>query len=214
MHGVMSRLGPAGLTSRKSTHMTMMLTRIGRIIWKKNPRRSRRAMIHRLRSISRRSSLRFNHRLELTSITRSSASDSSAPFSSLPRSRSTMARSTSASSTSEGGAATLPSPMDLYRLSLRAGMQPIVVASVPFDLLVTRRSSSRPSSSSSSFSSSESDRLLLAQSLVKSEAHGPIALNSAKEHSVDPSGRTGNGSGAVDFGSWPGRGIASRVRVT
>ena len=74
--------------------------------------------------------------------------------------------------------------------------------------------SSGASSSSSSFSSSESDRLLLAQSLVKSEAHGPIALNSAKEHSVDPSGRTGNGSGAVDFGSWPGRGIASRVRVT
>ena len=69
-------------------------------------------------------------------------------------------------------------------------------------------------SSSSSSSSSESDRLLLAQSLVKSEAHGPIALNSATEHSVDPSGRTGNGSGAVDFGSWPGRGIASRVRVT
>mmetsp|Transcript_1096 Transcript_1096/g.4694 ORF Transcript_1096/g.4694 Transcript_1096/m.4694 type:complete len:313 (-) Transcript_1096:278-1216(-) len=75
-------------------------------------------------------------------------------------------------------------------------------------------SSGASSSSSSSSSSSESDRLLLAQSLVKSEAHGPIALNSATEHSVDPSGRTGNGSGAVDFGSWPGRGIASRVRVT
>ena len=65
-----------------------------------------------------------------------------------------------------------------------------------------------------SSSSSVSDRLLLAQSLVRSDAHGPLCLNSATEHSVDPSGSTGNGSGAVDFGSWPGRGIAARVRTT
>ena len=65
-----------------------------------------------------------------------------------------------------------------------------------------------------SSSSSVSDRLLLAQSLVRSDAHGPLCLNSATEHSVDPSGSTGNGSGAVDFGSWPGRGIAIRVRTT
>ena len=140
MHAVISRDGPAGLTSRNSTHITAMLTRTGRTIWKRKPRRSRRAMIQRLRSISRRSPLRLSHFRFVTSTTRSSSdSDSSFPssFSSLPRSTSasgSYAGLTSASSTSSLELVDpLPSPMVLYRLSLRAGMHPIVTAASPRD---------------------------------------------------------------------------------
>ena len=166
-----------------------MLTRTGRTIWKRKPRRSRRAMIQRLRSISRRSPLRLSHFRFVTSTTRSSSdSDSSFPssFSSLPRSTSASGSYTgltSASSTSSLELVDpLPSPMVLYRLSLRAGMHPIVTAASPRD---TSFVASSVSSSSRRLSSSASRRKI--SSSVVMDTPYPLRRTGTSGLSLTPS---------------------------
>ena len=167
-----------------------MLTRTGRTIWKRKPRRSRRAMIQRLRSISRRSPLRLSHFRFVTSTTRSSSdrSESSFPssFSSLPRSTSASGSYTgltSASSTSSLELVDpLPSPMVLYRLSLRAGMHPIVTAASPRD---TSFVASSVSASSRRLSSSASRRKI--SSSVVMDTPYPLRRTGTSGLSLTPS---------------------------